>query len=545
MAKRRPPTEADPDIDLGPKAYSYLRFSSPEQAKGASTRRQIEAAAKWAAANGMILDEDLRDEGISAFRGKNRKPASALGGFLKRVETGDVKKGSFLLVESFDRLSREEVLDALELFLGLTRAGITVVTLADGRVYNRASLRSDQTQLIISIVIMARAYEESATKSRRVGDAWSRKRQAARDDRQAMTATCPGWMRLVGGPRKGRYELIPERAEIIRSMFASVIAGDGRRTITKRLNAEGVPTWGEGGNKGMFWHDSYVQKILASPATFGRYDRRDERIEGYFPAVVEEATYWRAKAAAASRMVGNGKTARSFRNLLAGIAKCPTCGGAMTFVDKGKRSKPALRCTKAYSAAGCANRTTVPYGGMEALVVHAYAHFADAAMFAIEEDARRAAAEIDALRERRADAEVRRDRLVDAIEAGATLPSVQKRLDGIAMEIASYDGELSRLQARATAETDAQSDIEERIDAVNAKIHAEDETERYQGRSEVNARLRKYLDRIEVSEDGNLRFFIRDEYVGIDEQMLGIYSQRPASSSDRVRSARLLGRSPG
>jgi hypothetical protein len=33
-------------------AYSYIRFSSPEQAKGDSFRRQSEKAAAWAAKNG-------------------------------------------------------------------------------------------------------------------------------------------------------------------------------------------------------------------------------------------------------------------------------------------------------------------------------------------------------------------------------------------------------------------------------------------------------------------------------------------------------------
>ena len=265
------------------KAYSYLRFSSPEQGKGASRARQIEGAAKWAAEHDLILDEELRDEGISAFKGRNRLPTSALGGFLGRVDAGEIRSGSYLLIESFDRLSRQEVLDALELFLSLTRKGITIVTLCDGYVWNRETLRENQMQLLISIIIMTRAFEESSTKSRRVGDAWSRKRVAARETRQAMTSVCPGWMRLVGGPRTGKYGLIADRAAIVRGIFADAIAGDGRRTIIKRLNAAGVETWGVGGKKGVHWHDSYVQKILTSPAAFGRYEPRQRNDRWLFP----------------------------------------------------------------------------------------------------------------------------------------------------------------------------------------------------------------------------------------------------------------------
>jgi DNA invertase Pin-like site-specific DNA recombinase len=41
------------------------------------------------------------------------KSKGALGQFLKLVEQGCIAKGSTLLVENMDRLSREQVLDAL------------------------------------------------------------------------------------------------------------------------------------------------------------------------------------------------------------------------------------------------------------------------------------------------------------------------------------------------------------------------------------------------------------------------------------------------
>ena len=501
------------------RAYSYLRFSSPEQAKGASKRRQIEAAAKWAAEHDLELDEELRDEGVSAFKGRNRDPTSALGGFLARVKSGEVEKGSYLLVENFDRLSREEVVDALELFLGLTRSGIVVVTLADGRVYDRESLRTDSTQLIISIVVMARAYEESATKSRRVGDAWSRKREAARARGQAMTATCPGWIRLVGGPREGRYELIAERAELVRRFFAETIAGDGRRTIANRLNAQGEPVWGLAGNKGMYWHDSYVAKVLTSPATFGRYDKGDDRIAGYFPVVVDEATFWRAQAATASRSVGRGTTAKHFANLLHGLATCPACGGAMVYVDKGKRSSgPVLRCAKAHARAGCDMRTAVPYVS-ELLLLHCYAHFADAAMFAMEHQARDASREVDALNLRRSDLVMRRDRLVQAIEEGGPIPTLRKRMDELGLEIARIDRDAAALSAIAASEEEMEADIEVRMDLLREKIEAEDPEERYRARSDINARLRRFVDRIVVLEDGRIEFVFKPEFEGITARM--------------------------
>ncbi len=72
-------------------AYSYLRFSTPEQAKGDSRRRQLSLAEEYARRHGLQLDRSLnfRDLGVSAFRGKNAKEGS-LRAFLDAVEHGIV-----------------------------------------------------------------------------------------------------------------------------------------------------------------------------------------------------------------------------------------------------------------------------------------------------------------------------------------------------------------------------------------------------------------------------------------------------------------------
>ena len=84
-----------------PKAYSYIRFSTPQQAKGDSHARQTDKAARYAADHGLALDTalNLTDLGVSAYRGKNAKTGS-LSVFLKAVEDGAVPRGSFLLVEN-------------------------------------------------------------------------------------------------------------------------------------------------------------------------------------------------------------------------------------------------------------------------------------------------------------------------------------------------------------------------------------------------------------------------------------------------------------
>src|SRR5581483_5571399 len=96
------------------RAYSYLRFSRPEQAQGDSLRRQTSMAAEYAARHGLNLDSELnlRDLGVSAFRGANAT-VGALGGFLKAITDGLVPPGSLLLVEALDRVSRQSARQAV------------------------------------------------------------------------------------------------------------------------------------------------------------------------------------------------------------------------------------------------------------------------------------------------------------------------------------------------------------------------------------------------------------------------------------------------
>jgi DNA invertase Pin-like site-specific DNA recombinase len=76
-----------------PKAFSYVRFSTPEQREGQSQRRQIALAEKYATQHGLELDRKTRyqDLGVSAFRGRNAEHG-ALADFRQAVQEGRIEK---------------------------------------------------------------------------------------------------------------------------------------------------------------------------------------------------------------------------------------------------------------------------------------------------------------------------------------------------------------------------------------------------------------------------------------------------------------------
>jgi DNA invertase Pin-like site-specific DNA recombinase len=175
------------------RAYSYIRMSTGMQLKGHSRQRQLENSSAYAKAHGLDLVEDLQleDLGVSAFKGAN-VAEGALGKFLQAVENGSVPKGSFLIVESLDRLSRQEILKSLTLFTGIVQAGINLVTLQDGHVYRE---QPELPELLMSLMIMSRAHEESQIKSQRVGAAWANKRAHAAA--KPLTKWCPAWLGVI------------------------------------------------------------------------------------------------------------------------------------------------------------------------------------------------------------------------------------------------------------------------------------------------------------------------------------------------------------
>lgn len=348
---------------LKPKAYSYLRFSTPEQMRGDSFRRQSIMAQQWAARNGVELDEKLtfQDLGVSAYKSANAE-TGMLGEFREAARVGMIEPGSFLLIESLDRLSRDTARKAMRLLEDICEQRISVVTLSDGKVYTNDNLTSDPISFMMAFMVMIRANEESATKARRLGHAWAEKRRRATEHAEPMTPIAPAWLELDKAAKS--FRVIEDRAEIVRRIYRMTLDGVGQNQIAETFNLEGVPPFG----RGRYWHRSYVKKLLENPAVVGTFtphvlDRsgvKKRRIPqppvlDYFPAIMAENVFQDVQA----QRVGVEQVAKQggkhpIASLIAGLAQCPMCGGTMTRVSKGpKGGLPKLVCARAKTKAGC------------------------------------------------------------------------------------------------------------------------------------------------------------------------------------------------
>ncbi len=292
----------------------------------------------------------MTDRGLSAYKGTHRTKG-ALGGFLKLVEVGKIPEGSILIVENLDRLSREQVLDALNQFTGIIKAGIKVVTLQDGMEYDLESINQNWTQLIISITYMARAHEESETKSKRSLAFWENKSEQATNGKEKLTSKTPAWIEL--SKDKTQFTLIPEVCKAVELIFRKKLDGKGAEKIEREMN-EAADVWKPpvtGRNKKGGWTKSYVNSIIRNRAVIGEFQPHKrggktrlpagDPIPDYFPAAIDSDLFYQVQEQLRTnaRKNGNagGRTGKKVSNLFTHVIKCGLCGYPMHFITKGKQ----------------------------------------------------------------------------------------------------------------------------------------------------------------------------------------------------------------
>lgn len=329
----------------------------------------------------MILDDQLnmRDLGVSAFRGANVEKGR-LGAFIKAVESGLVPSGSFLLVESLDRLSRAEVLDALQIFTTIVNLGITIVTLLDEREYSRESLSGmGSMDLVFSLIIMSRAYEESATKSKRRRKTWNQQKRAADSTGKKITKKLPFWLSLPDPT--GDFVVNEEAAAVVRRVFELSKAGLGFHKIAQSLNADKVQSpaarsYGKAPKYGgaRTWATSSVGHLLRNEAVIGNLvmtevkPEKDEaavphRLDGYYPRIISDELFYEIQG---KRQAPKGKASALKLNLFTGLLFCGYCRGPMQVDTNTKASyrRSRICCQRKRRGLGCVCKTW-PYEEFE------------------------------------------------------------------------------------------------------------------------------------------------------------------------------------
>ena len=391
-------------------AFIYARFSSIEQGKGTSLKRQLESARDFIKLHSdwdypltdpqRQRERDYTDQGKSAYAGTHREAGGALYELERKAAAGHFANGAILVVENLDRLTRQGWEEALKILTSLTAAGMTVHTIQGNKVW-KAGVKPDMGQVITVIVEAEADHRASADKSDRVSRAWNEKIEAIKNgDRKAFSKQLPAWLEVH--PKTQEIVTNEHRAEIIREIYQRYVDGQGLPSIMRNINERGEPSWSKGrGNNG--WNTAYLHKLLKNRAVLGEFAPRTRKhgepahhavskgivIPDYYPQIVPTDLFNKAQAAKKERTFTGGAEESRLRNLFAGLASCSECGSKMYYqLEQRKDRKVAhqtrtgekrlytvrtdrssYRCNSNRRSAGCTNKTRIRYETLETIIL--------------------------------------------------------------------------------------------------------------------------------------------------------------------------------
>lgn len=363
------------------KAISYIRMSTDQQLKGHSLQRQINQTKEYCDANGLELIEELTDIGLSGFSGQHREKGQ-LRLFFDGMRDGTLDPNVILIVESLDRLSRQNPLTAMSQFNELLSYGVEIRTLFDNQIYTKETIGQNAGLLFLSMGQMIRSYEESNTKSKRLQSVWAKKKG---DRNSIVTSQCPKWLNVIKD-EKGkpiRFELDKVQSNIIKTIFAlSMDKNLGSYAITNYLNKniDKFPKQNSNSrNKDNGWAESYVKSILINPSVYGLYQphkkvdgkrvKDGEPIEDYYPKILTKEEFLLNRSIMKERTIrGRGRHSEGFPNVFRGLLKCKHCGTAITYkTAERKKGGPILRCQMSLQSRNGCEALSVQYPIFEQL----------------------------------------------------------------------------------------------------------------------------------------------------------------------------------
>jgi DNA invertase Pin-like site-specific DNA recombinase len=299
--------------------HPYVRYSTPDQGNGDSILRQMADREQYARQHGGLLDFSLglSDLGVSAYRGKNRL-CGALGRFLAAIREGRLGERDVLLIESFDRLSREHISEAWEVWRAILKAGVRIAVGPPWVMYDQDTL-NDPIGCFLPLMEFYRSWSESKRKSDLAKAVFDRKYKDYLQTGRRFTGRCPLWLRPAGDG----FEEIPERVAPLRAAGKQLREGMSFHEVATWLNERYEPfghrTW-QSRNRAPRWYSILLRRWFRGREVLGELRRADGTIlTGYYPAIIDEATWEAIQVAIETRRGKVGRPCSGLPNLFSGL----------------------------------------------------------------------------------------------------------------------------------------------------------------------------------------------------------------------------------
>lgn len=260
------------------------------------------------------------DEGISGTSYKNRS------GFNRMIDDAKAGKIDLILTKSISRFSRNTV-DSLTVTRELKAKGVEVY-------FEKENISSmDKTAELVFTMLSSIAQEESRSISENVR--WGKQRSMEAGKVYVPYSSFLGYEKGEDGlPR-----IVPEEAEIVRSIYRRYLEGATLNQVASELNATGITTlkgnqWTKDGVRRILTNEkykgdarlqkTYIDDFLTKQVKINRGERKQWYVHDSHDAIISPETFELVQKELARRSSRGG---RYYDSPFTGKIICGDCGG--------------------------------------------------------------------------------------------------------------------------------------------------------------------------------------------------------------------------
>lgn len=302
---------------------------------------------KYAKENGFIVNNslDLKDLGLSAYTAQHIEKGS-LGDFLSAIETKKIETdgSAYLCIEQIDRLSRQGLDDAYQVFRRILKSNVNIITTMDKKIYTKKSL-DDLISIMYSSVLMAQSHEESAKKSERVLKSFDDKKDKLdKGELIQYVGALPGWIENSGTKYKRNF-IVNKKSRIVQRIFKMYISGLSMGDIARILNNENIEQVAKKRHKNFTnsWSSSKIFHVLNNRCVIGDlYIKNSGTIyKNYYPQIIDIDDWDIVQSMKKTRKIKK-KSGKKSINIFSGKIFCSGCGQKYHFETDEKQTKKGI-----------------------------------------------------------------------------------------------------------------------------------------------------------------------------------------------------------
>lgn len=302
-------------------AYCRVSTASDEQlislaAQKAHYEKYIKSNPEWEF-TGLYYDE-----GISGTKKEKRD------GLLSMIADCEHGRINLIITKSISRFARNTT-DCLELVRKLLDLDVFIY-------FEKENINTESMESELMLSILS-GLAESESKSISQNEKWGIK-QRFKNGTYIISYPPYGYDNV-----DGQMVIVPEQAEVVKRIFADILAGKSTHVIARELNAEGIKTkrnkdWTPGTVNGLIKNEKYTGDVIFqktfTDSSFNRhtnYGEHDQYLyEGHHEPIVSHEIFEKANAIMQQRgkEKGNGQNTFKYMNRygFSGKIRCGECG---------------------------------------------------------------------------------------------------------------------------------------------------------------------------------------------------------------------------